>query len=123
MLWSGLTVINLSQISIVSPLIVTSFLNLTWRIPFTPRNQLFIAKDYGLKDCLSSLTFEKHLESIHSWFGNRDYLKKLVDNHLRRVAENRLDQLSEHQTKHGTSVPLVATYHPRFHDLGRLEKI
>ena len=46
--------------------------------------------------------FEKHVESIRSWFGKRSYPKKLVDNQLRRVAENRPGQLPEHQTKHGT---------------------
>ena len=49
-MWSGLTVINLRQISIVSPLIIIRFLNLTWHIPYTSKNQLFIVKSYGLKD-------------------------------------------------------------------------
>ena len=31
-----------------------------------------------------------------------------------------MEQLSEHQTKRGTGVPLVVTCHPRFHDLGRI---
>ena len=66
------------------------------------------------------MAFEKHLESIRSWFGKRCYPKKLVDNQLRRVVENRPEQLPEHQTKHGTGVPLVVTYHPRFHDLGKI---
>ena len=70
--------------------------------------------------CSSSLTFEKHLESIRSWFGKRSYPKKLVDNQLRRVVENRPEELPEHQIKHGTGVPLVVTYHPRFHDLGKI---
>ena len=38
-----------------------------------------------------------HLESIRSWFGKRGYPKKLVDNQLRRVVENRPEQLPEHQ--------------------------
>ena len=70
--------------------------------------------------CLSSLAFEKHLESICSWFGKRGYPKKLVNNHLSRVVESRPEQLPEHQTKHGTGVPLMVTYHPRFHDLGKI---
>ena len=49
--------------------------------------------------CSSSLAFEKHLESIRSWFGKRGYPKKLVDNQLRRVVENRPEQLPEHQKK------------------------
>ena len=70
--------------------------------------------------CSSSLAFEKHLESIRSWFRKRGYPKKLVDNQLRRVVENKPKQLPKHQTKHGTGVPLVVTYHPRFHDLGKI---
>ena len=70
--------------------------------------------------CLSSLAFEKHHESIHSWFGKCGYPKKLVDNQLRSAVENRTEQLTEHQTKHGTVVTLVVTYHPWFHDLGRI---
>ena len=68
--------------------------------------------------CSSSLAFEKHVESIRSWFGKRGYPKKLVDNQLRRVVENRPEQLPEHQAKHVTGVPLVVIYHPRFHCLG-----
>ena len=70
----------------------------------------------------SSLAFEKHLESIRSCFGKRGYPKKLVDNQLRRVVENRHEKLFEHQTKHGTGAPLVVTYHHRFHDLGRITR-
>ena len=70
--------------------------------------------------CSSSLAFEKHLGSIRFWFGKRGYPKKLVDNQLRKVVENRSEQLSEHQRKHGTGVPLVVTYHPRFHNLRRI---
>ena len=50
MSWSGLTVINLRQIFIVSPPIVISFLNLTRQIPYTSKNQLFIVKVYVLED-------------------------------------------------------------------------
>ena len=70
--------------------------------------------------CSLSLAFEKHLQSIRSWFGKRGYPKKLVENQLRRPVENTLEQLLEHQTKHRTGVPLAVTYHPRFHDLGRI---
>ena len=70
--------------------------------------------------CLSSLAFEKHLESIHSWFVKCGYPRKLVDNQLRRVVENRPELLHEHQTKHGTGVLLVVTYDPQFHNLGRI---
>ena len=49
----------------------------------------------------------KHLESIRSWFGKRCYHKKLVDYILRRAAENRPEQFSEHQTNNGTDVRLI----------------
>ena len=42
--------------------------------------------------CSSSLAFEKHLDSIRSWFGKRSYPKKLVDNQPRRVVESRPEQ-------------------------------
>ena len=119
MLWSRLTVINWIQIFIVSPLIVISFLNLTWRIPYTSK----IVYSQGLRIkrlCSSSLAFEKHLMSIRYSLGNRGCLKNLVDNQLRMVVENKPEQLSEHQANHGTDVPLVVTYDPRFHDLGRI---
>ena len=70
--------------------------------------------------CSLSLEFEKHLESIRSWFGKRGYPKKIVGNQLRRVVENRLEQLLEQQAKHGTGVSLVVIWQPRFHDLGRI---
>ena len=70
--------------------------------------------------CSSSSAFEKHLESIRSWFGKRIYPKEFVDNQPRRVVQNILEQLPVHQTKHGTGVPLVVTYHPRFHDLSSI---
>ena len=66
------------------------------------------------------MAFEKHLESIRAWFGKRGCAKKLVVNQLRRVVENRPEQIPEHQTKHGTGVSLVVTYHPRFQDLGKI---
>ena len=66
------------------------------------------------------LAFEKHLESIRSWFEKRGYREKLVDNQLRRVVETRQELLSEHQRKRGTVVSLVVKYHSRFHDLGRI---
>ena len=70
--------------------------------------------------CSSSLAFKNTLRVCASWFAKRDYHKKLVDKPLRKVLENRLEQLSEHQAKHGTSMPLVVTYHPRFHNLGKI---
>ena len=65
---------------------------------------------------LSLVAFEKHLESIRSWFRKCGYPTKLVDNQLRRVVENIPEQLSEYQTKHRAGVLLVVTCHPWFHD-------
>ena len=112
--------INLRQIFEVSPLIVINFLNLTQRILYTSKNQLFIVKGYLLKDYVRRHWHLKNTLSILSWIVKLVYPKKVVDNQLRRVVENRPEQLTENQTKHGTGVPLVITYHPRFHDLGRI---
>ena len=71
---------------------------------------------------MSSLAFAKHLDITRSWFGKHGYPKKLVDNHLRRIAENRPKELPEYQTKHETGVPLLVTHHPQFHDLSRIIK-
>ena len=91
-------------------------------LEFNSAHPIHIKKSIGYSQglsikrlCSTSVAFEKHLESIRSWFGKRGYPKKPVDNQLRRVVENRPEQLPEHQTKHGTGVPLVFTYHPRFH--------
>ena len=93
-------------------------------LEFNSAHPIHIKKSIGYSQvsqlCSTSLAFEKHLESIRSWFGKWGYPKKLVDNQLRSVVENRPEQLPEHQTKHGTGVPLVVTYHPRFHDLGKI---
>ena len=67
--------------------------------------------------CSKKDTFEKHLESLRSWFDKRRYLKELVDNQIRRVFERKPEQLFERSTKTGNGVPLVVTYHPRFHNL------
>ena len=96
-------------------------MNLTRRNPYTSKNHIVYSQGLCIKIlCSSSLEFEKHLDSIRSWFGKRGYPKKLVGNQLRRVLENRLEQLLEQQTKHGTGVSLVVIWHPRFHDLGRI---
>ena len=67
--------------------------------------------------CSKKDVFEKHLESLRSWFGKRDYPKKLVDNQITRVFESKPEQLFESCTKIEIGVPLVATYHPWFHSL------
>ena len=55
---------------------------------------------------MSSLRFEKDIQTIRSWFGKRGFPKKRVDYQLRKVIENRLEQLPGH--------------HPRLHDLSRM---
>ena len=67
--------------------------------------------------CSKKDAFEKHLESLRSWFGKRGYPKKLVDNQIRRVLESKPEQLFESRIETGIGVPLVVTYHPRFHNL------
>ena len=92
--------INLRQIFIVSPLTVISFLNLTQHVPYTSKKSIVYSQGIRIKRlCSSSLAFEKHLESIRSWFGKRGYPKKIVYNQVRRVVENRPEQLPEHQKK------------------------
>ena len=66
--------------------------------------------------------FEKHLESLRSWFGKRGYPKELVDNQIRRVLERKPEQLFESRTKTRTGAPLVVTDHPRFHNLSYNQK-
>ena len=124
MLRSGLTVINFTQIFIVSPPI-GGFLGFNSAHPNHIKKSIVYSQELRIKRlCLSSLAFEKHLGSwlILSWFGKCCHLKKLANNQLRRVVENRLEQLPEHRTKHGTGEPLVVTYHPWFHDLGRINR-
>ena len=79
-------------------------------------NKKLIVYSQGVRTkrlCSKNDTFEKHLESLRSWFRKRAYPKKLVDNQIRRVLERKPEQLLENQTKAGTGVPLDVTYHPR----------
>ena len=99
------------------------FLGFNWAHPIHIKKSIVYSQGLRIKRlCSSTLAFENHLESMRSWFGKRGYPKKLVDNQLRRVVENRPEQLPEQQKKQGTGVPLVLTYHPRFHDLGKIIK-
>ena len=84
------------------------------------QNKKSIVYSQGLRIkrlCSKKDAFEKHLESFRSWFGQHGYPKKLVDNQIRRVLESKPEQLFESCTKTGIGVPLVVTYHPRFHNL------
>ena len=115
MLRSGLTVINLIQNFMGNPFIFIAH-------PINIKKATIVSSQGWLikRLCLSSLTFEKHIQSLRCWFGKCGYPKKLVDNQLRWILESKLEQLPEHQTKHETCVPLVVTCHSRFHDLGRI---
>ena len=70
--------------------------------------------------CVVKDTFDKLLENLRSWFGNRGYPKELVDSQIRRVLERKPEQLFESRAKTGTVVPLVVTYHPRFYNLSNI---
>ena len=59
--------------------------------------------------CSKKDAFEKHLESLCSWFGKCGYPKKLVDNQIRRVLERKPEQIFESRTKTGIGVPLLVT--------------
>ena len=74
------------------------------------------------KLCSKKDTFEKHLQSLPSWFGKHGYPKELVDNRIRRVLERKPEQLLESRTNTGTGVPLVVMYHPWFHNLGNITR-
>ena len=83
-------------------------------------NKKLIVYNQGLRIkrlCSKKDAFEKHLESLRSWFGKRGYPKKHVDNPIRRVLESKPEQLFESRTKTGIGVPLVVTYYPWFHNL------
>ena len=69
---------------------------------------------------LSPLTFQKHLENLETWFCNRTYQRKVADAQIKRVSEKHLDELFERPNRKETDVPLVVTYHPRFHDVSAI---
>ena len=57
--------------------------------------------------------FEKHFESLRSWFAKKNQAR-LSQKHLLTI---KAEQLFESRAKTGTGVPLVVMYHPRFHNL------
>ena len=82
---SRLMVISWRQIFVISLLIFISFLNLTFYM-----NPMVYSPGLCIKMlCFFSFTFEKHLESKHSWFRKCGYSKKLLENQLRRIVESR----------------------------------
>ena len=70
----------------------------------------------------SSLTFQKHLESLKTWFCNRGYPQKVVDAQIKRASEKSLDELFERPNRKETGAPFVMTYHPRFHNLSAIKR-
>ena len=54
---------------------------------------------------------------MKTWFCNRGYTQKVVDAQTKRVSEKSLDDLFDRLNRKETVVPLVVTYHPRFHNL------
>ena len=65
----------------------------------------------------SPLTFQNHLENLKTWFC---YRQKVIDAQIKRVSEKNLNEFFERPNKKETHVPLVATYHPRFHNLSAI---
>ena len=72
--------------------------------------------------CSKKDAFEKHLESLRSWFGKRSYPEKFVENQIMRVLESKPERLFERSTKTGIGVPLFVTNNPRFHNLSNTIK-
>ena len=57
---------------------------------------------------------------MKTWFWNRGYPQKVVDAQIKRASEKSLDELFERPNRKETAVPLVVTYHPRFHNLSAI---
>ena len=118
MLLSVTTVRGLKLITIVSPLIVISFLVLTQRILFIRKNRLCIVKGCVLKGCVPRKMYLKNTLKVYILgLASVVILKKRVENQIRRVIESKPEQLFESRTKTGIVVTHVVTYHPRNHNL------
>ena len=70
--------------------------------------------------CSSPLAFQKQLKNLKTWFCKRGYPQKVLDAQIKRVSEKSLDELFERPDRKETGVPLVVTYHPRFHNLSAI---
>ena len=58
---------------------------------------------------------------MKTWFCKREYLQEVVDAQIKRVSDEKsLDELFERPDRKETGVPLVVTYHPRFHNLSAI---
>ena len=68
--------------------------NLHKRIPYTSKNQMFIGKDYRIKDYVRRHWHLKTRSEYTFLYGKLGQHKKLVDNQLRRVVENRPSSFS-----------------------------
>ena len=81
-------------ICIVKPLITISFLSLTQGIlQYSQQNLIFYSQELRIKKlCYKSQTFEKHLESLRSWFEKQVYRKKHFENQIKRVLETKRNQ-------------------------------
>ena len=103
----ALSITKLRQICIANLLIVISFSTLTLRIL---HNKKSIVYSQGLrikKLCSSPVAFEKHLESLRSWFCERGYPQKVVDEQLKKVSEITMHDLIGRSGKKETGVPLI----------------
>ena len=57
---------------------------------------------------------------MKTWFCKRRYPQKVVDAQIKSISEKVLDELFERPDKKETGVPLLGTYHPRFHNLSAI---
>ena len=99
------------------------FLHFNSAHPFHIKKSIVYSQGLRIKRlCSSPLVFQKHLENLRTWFYKRGYPQKVVDTQLKRVAEQSPTELFERTEKKDTGVPLVLTYHPRFHNLSGIIK-
>ena len=97
------------------------FLHFNSAHPFHNKKSIVYSQGLRIKRlCSSPVAFEKHLESLRSWFCKRGYPQKVVDEQLKRVSEITMHNLIGRSGKKETGVPLIATYHPRFHNLNNI---
>ena len=67
-----------------------------------------------------SINFPGNIENLKTWFCNRGYPEKVGDVRIKRVTEKSLDGILERPNRKETGVPLVVTYHLRFHNLSAI---
>ena len=97
------------------------FLHFNSAHPFHNKKSIVYSQGLRIKRLCSSLVaFEKHLESLRSWFCKRGYPQKVVDEQLKKVSEITTHDLIGRSGKKETGVPLSVTYHPRFHNLNNI---